>query len=457
MEIPGRPAARAKETSLQSEFTAPALSAGGRVTAAGGRRTGQRRSSDRRLTGSGFGPRLLASLLLTLAGMSAIHYGLSSRDIQASLVAESLRDHAADADLIEESFKDPGRGETSLGEVGEVIDAIANRPGVVEVVLVNRQGSVIAANEDRDLGEFEATPNVTQVIDTGEPYGGPQQDAAVAGASPFEYIVPVQLSGEELALDVHQTDLLLGPQREHLRIRVATTTLFGLLLGIPLFYATGGRSLSKRHKEAVAESERDPLTQLGNHRAFQEEIRRACRLAESSGEPLSLVLVDVDDFKQTNDRFGHQYGDDVLVGVARALRSRRSSDRAYRLGGDEYAILLPHTEVSGALLAANRARATVARTNPEITLSAGVAQFEPGTSDDTLNERSDAALYEAKRRGRNIAVSFGDMDDPAIVSPAKVRAVRTLLQEGNIGVVFQPIWDLGAGRILGFEALARPS
>lgn len=120
-------------------------------------------------------------------------------------------------------------------------------------------------------------------------------------------------------------------------------------------------------------------------------------------------------------------------------------------------MVLPLTDVDGAITAVEHVRAAVARTNPDITVSAGVAQFEPGTSDDTLNQRSDAALYEAKRRGRNIAVAFGDVDDPAIVPPVKVRAVRSLLQEGDLGVVFQPIWDLGANRVLGFEALTRPA
>lgn len=276
-----------------------------------------------------FGPRLLASLILTLVSMSAIYYGLSIRDIQTSLIKQSLSGYVSDAELIEATFRSDTGAEDSLDEVNEILFAIAHRPGVNEAVLVDIQGRVVAAHEEEELEGLEPAPNIVQVIETGESYGGPQQDSEDLKASPFEYLVPVHLAGDAFALEVDQKDLLLSEQRQDLRTRTGTTILLGLLLGIPLFYASGGRSISLLHKEAVTESERDSLTQLGNHRAFQEEIRRACKLAERSQYPLSLVLVDIDDFKQTNDRFGHQYGDKVLKDVGLALRSQRSSDRAF--------------------------------------------------------------------------------------------------------------------------------
>ena len=203
----------------------------------------------------------------------------------------------------------------------------------------------------------------------------------------------------------------------------------------------------------------DHLTGLGNHRAFAEEEARALRVARRSGEGLALALVDIDDFKQINDEHGHSHGDRVLAALGVLLAGGRAGDRAFRLGGDEFAILMQPASEPEALVVLERLRQMSAQRLFGATISVGVAVLGPGVDDmATLRETADAALYEAKRRGRNATVTFSEIrDTAAILSTTKILAVRRLLAERRLLVVFQPIWRLDRGTILGYEALTRPA
>ena len=156
---------------------------------------------------------------------------------------------------------------------------------------------------------------------------------------------------------------------------------------------------------------RDELTGLGNRRYFVQRGEDAVRLAERHGRPLSLLMIDLDKFKDVNDRYGHAAGDDVLkfLAVNLSLHSR-STDTCGRTGGEEFAIVLPETALGEALITAERIRAAVERTPVPsdhaempiaVTVSIGVAQLARGQSLDQLLEQADRALYGAKRSGRN--------------------------------------------------------
>ncbi|MDB5074290.1 MAG: hypothetical protein JWO42_469, partial [Chloroflexi bacterium] len=203
----------------------------------------------------------------------------------------------------------------------------------------------------------------------------------------------------------------------------------------------------------------DHLTGLGNHRAFAEEVSRAAASAHRDGDRIALALIDVDDFKQINDRHGHGHGDRVLAGLGAILRGGRASDRAFRLGGDEFALILTATREPMAAVALERIREAVETQLFGATVSVGIAMLEPGQPRDSglLRDRADAALYEAKRRGRNNVISFDEVQATSgLVSVAKISAVRRLIAERQLTVEFQPIWSLERGAILGYEALARP-
>ena len=177
-----------------------------------------------------------------------------------------------------------------------------------------------------------------------------------------------------------------------------SVALVGPLLAIQLYQRALLRAL-----RAVRLALTDPLTGLGNHRHFHERLARELEHALRYGRPLALCLVDVDDFKRINDRFGHPTGDRVLSQVATRLRQ---SGEAFRLGGDEFAVLLPGYEESEALTAAESIVDRIATLDfgqmGAITVSAGIACAPHHSSErDELVQLVDSALYWAKEYGKN--------------------------------------------------------
>ncbi|HYO08300.1 MAG TPA: GGDEF domain-containing protein, partial [Tepidisphaeraceae bacterium] len=159
----------------------------------------------------------------------------------------------------------------------------------------------------------------------------------------------------------------------------------------------------------------DGLTGLKNRRALEATLRAEVDRALRYGSPLSLAMIDVDEFKSYNDAFGHPAGDDVLRRVAALLRGKtRSSDVVARYGGEEMAVVLVQTPAPGAAAAAELLRRAVERADwprRAVTISIGVASLGPGaTTAETLIARADAALYASKRGGRNRVTVAGDTD-----------------------------------------------
>lgn len=152
----------------------------------------------------------------------------------------------------------------------------------------------------------------------------------------------------------------------------------------------------------------DALTGLSNRRHFEAALDDQLALSVRFEEPLSLLLLDVDQFKTINDRFGHRCGDLVLVELARLLRaSLRKPDLLARWGGDEFIVMLPHTDGEVALEQARQIGAAVAvhvfPAVPAVTVSIGVAEWRSGESLEQWFARADSVLYVAKAAGRNAA------------------------------------------------------
>ena len=161
------------------------------------------------------------------------------------------------------------------------------------------------------------------------------------------------------------------------------------------------------------------MTGLYNRAYFDQMFAAKMEQAKVKGSPLSLILFDIDHFKHVNDNDGHQAGDKVLAGVAKVLGGRmRPSDITARYGGEEFVLLLPDTDAPGAAVVAERLRRRLAEAVHDIgngsilriTASAGHATLQPGSraSGEALLANVDAALYAAKRGGRNIVVAGQD-------------------------------------------------
>lgn len=151
----------------------------------------------------------------------------------------------------------------------------------------------------------------------------------------------------------------------------------------------------------------DALTGLLNRRAFDEQLQREIQRTMRTSEPLALLLGDVDHFKQINDRRGHAAGDEALTHVAQTLtHTARTVDTVARVGGEEFALLLPGTDLDGALDAAERLRQALADSPDGLTMSFGVVEApHHGHTPDDLLRAADRALYTAKQRGRDRAVA----------------------------------------------------
>ncbi|HEX8073459.1 MAG TPA: diguanylate cyclase [Thermoleophilaceae bacterium] len=172
---------------------------------------------------------------------------------------------------------------------------------------------------------------------------------------------------------------------------------------------------ARDYLEKVEQSLRDPLTGLYNRRYLRDVLEKEMHRNERYGSPVSIVLFDVDGFKAVNDRYGHAVGDEVLSAIAGAVRSRiRPSDSFARMGGEEFALLLPETSQLDALAVADRMRRAVAaeRILPDatVTISGGVASApEDATGADEILSKADAALYWAKHNGKNMCAVAGEV------------------------------------------------
>lgn len=172
------------------------------------------------------------------------------------------------------------------------------------------------------------------------------------------------------------------------------------------------KSLGRELEDARRESALDPLTHLPNRRSFDDYVTRSIELHSLLGQPACLMMVDVDNFKHINDEFGHPVGDEALRLVARALSRTflRRVDFVCRFGGDEFAVILQETAYDGAATLGEKLRRTMRDVQAagqesghdlDFTLSVGIAELQLGDDARSWAERADAALYCAKRSGRD--------------------------------------------------------
>ena len=207
-----------------------------------------------------------------------------------------------------------------------------------------------------------------------------------------------------------------GGSSEPLPILLGLAVILGLvgISGAYMALRPAGRlastsdELQRKYAEVAEQAYIDVMTGLGNQRAFQIECDRHLDLVRRGRLPLTLVILDLDDFKRINDTDGHKIGDELLAAFARIIEGCiRRSDRAFRIGGDEFAILMPGTNVDGAEIVTRRLLASAleppvgsAASRRVISFSGGIAEATPATDRVELFSQADAAMYWSKRHGR---------------------------------------------------------
>ncbi|WP_114947777.1 sensor domain-containing diguanylate cyclase [Microvirga calopogonii] len=261
---------------------------------------------------------------------------------------------------------------------------------------------------DQDLG---GSPHVRRLLaeksgtfDSVSPIDGVRRIISFERLERYPLVLTVALSVEEV---------FSAWQRKALVLSLATLVLCCAVVGLTVLFQRELKRRTRAETKLRRIARTDDLTGLPNRRAFRETFEREWRHAVRSGSALSLLYIDADYFKNFNDHYGHGRGDEALRAVASTLESniRRPRDVAVRHGGEEFAIVLPETDLQGAKLIAENIRQSIVALSithegspyQVVTVSIGIASVNPSRESDraTLLEAADRALYAAKAAGRN--------------------------------------------------------
>jgi len=227
------------------------------------------------------------------------------------------------------------------------------------------------------------------------------------------------------------------------------------------------RDVSERRRleeQLTHQAFHDPLTGLANRALFRDRVSHALALAQRQGHPITVLFLDLDDFKRVNDSLGHAEGDRLLIAAAERFQScARAADTVSRLGGDEFAILIEHVagsdgrpELLQRLEEAMTYPFALSGNQVQVSASIGVATASPGDTADDLLRNADVAMYAAKRRGKGRSETY----ELRMYADVRERlemeaALRTALETNQLSLHYQPIVSLKTGALYGIEALVR--
>lgn len=281
------------------------------------------------------------------------------------------------------------------------------------ILSINREDAVLLARapplpNDSDFGlDVSGSVNFQRIIR--ERSGAFTATAAIDGVERFYSFRPI--AGTDLFLTVGLSVDAIFAEWNQRAIAIGAATLFtcALLIGQAVLLRRELRRRATAEADLARLSMTDALTGLPNRRQFDHFLAREWRRTSRTGARLSMLLIDADHFKDLNDQLGHVYGDEVLRRLAAVIDGavRRQGDLASRYGGEEFAVIMPDTDVAGARRVAETIRSRVAQmafgNGVQLTVSIGVASADPrpGSTVDTLIAQADAALYAAKNAGRD--------------------------------------------------------
>ncbi len=354
--------------------------------------------------------------------------------------------HDEEHEQMMERLRERSRRATLLAKMGELLqscmtrdEAFAAALGYAPKIFPAVRGAIAVMNQSRSLTEVigswtdcilpvkDFDPSACWALRTGQPHlvaaGDTSAPCAHAAGVKCTYLcIPILAQGETLGI-LHVQAMDQAPQLESGNISFQTT--FAGQLGLSI--------ANIRLREALhAQSIRDPLTGLYNRRYLDEILERELRRAGRANQSLGIVMMDLDHFKNYNDRFGHDAGDSVLREAAACLiKSIRAEDFVCRFGGEEFILVLPTADRESSRNRAERVRARIkgmnviyqGRSLGAVTISAGVAAFpKDGAAAAEIIAAADAALYAAKRAGRDRVMLASPPAGEEEVSPSEAAA-----------------------------------
>lgn len=402
----------------------------------------------------------------------AVNSSFSAKDLS---LMEALAGYASIALANARLFTRTEERSTTLQLLNELSQAVATTTSLealLEVTLAHclrvsgaEQGCVLLGakdamllGRDRDGHPCEVVPSTTVVeaarasgaplcvLDTGQDAVLSTQESIVARALRSVMAIPLRTPQRLIGIVYLESPVALRQfQQKDLALMAALCAQSALAAeNIQLIELMNQQihlmeeALAK-YEEAQKKAVTDGLTGLVNHAHFQEQLARAVAEARRYGRSLSLLMLDLDDFKAINDTHGHPVGDEVLRRVAQVLRENvRDADLAARYGGEELVMMLPDTDQNGALVLAERIRQRITELTipdaqgnpiPSVTASIGLSELVgPQDASVQLLQRADQALYAAKHGGKNRVCRHGEPVPPAV---GVVRAQQKLQQDAT--------------------------
>jgi diguanylate cyclase (GGDEF)-like protein len=409
---------------------------------------------------------LLAMLVLAIAIGTALHGRIETRALrEAERLTQVLNSLAVVPNLTRADIRGPltpdknARLDAALAQVEDA------RFRLLHAHVFAADGTTIYSDVRSRIGEVVDGEGFRRAR-TGRLVSEVERETGDHGehvATSLEVYVPLRLPGGAEVDGVTELYVDYGPTAA--AIHDDTRTLYLLLLGgfgalwLSLFSIVRGASRRLRHQAL-----HDTLTGLPNRTRLYQRVARATGRARAFGGLSALLLIDLDRFKEVNDTLGHDHGDMLLRDVAARLRDTlRRGDTLARLGGDEFAVLLADlpdraaaAELAGRLLGALERPFVVRGVTVRLEASAGIALCpDHGTNVNTLVQRADVAMYEAKREQGRIRL-YDAARDP--YSPARLQRIgelRDALAGGELVLHYQPKIAVVGGEVTGVEALVR--
>jgi diguanylate cyclase (GGDEF)-like protein len=379
---------------------------------------------------------LITSLVVTaLFPLYSMFYIIPSFDRQLTENAEdqAIRTASNLRDLIIKEKTELTKVSFSPEEISE-IKRLTKNFHLEKLKIFSRQGEILFSTTAKDIGEMNTYDYFQNIVAKGNVYTKVVQrntkslEDQVVTADVVETYVPLLSNGSFIgAFEIYYDITDRKEKQGRLLIRIYTVLLAIILLFLitvfVIFFKASNNILERNRAErSLRESEEryrelsivDDLTQLYNSRHFYVQLKSEIDRSNRYEQPLTLLLLDLDDFKAFNDTYGHVEGDQVLMRLGRLVKKcLRQTDSAYRYGGEEFTILLPVTRNSDGVVIAERIRmefkkehfSPAAGKDVNMTVSVGIGQYKPQEEMKTFVHRVDQLMYQGKKNGKDRACS----------------------------------------------------